>query len=1212
MWGKFNVTRLSERDDILLGKPWLSAMKPDIDWGRNEITMLPTPRSRHIENLLNKIRRRNGVTPYRFEGLRPMIEDEEEAPFKPLKSLPLGTEHVLEEIRRKKKKKKTKKAKPAKEVPAEEKHFEMPQETDVMEDVWVGKINPLPEVKEVATYPLTDDEILIEYSADGSSVRLIENLTFDTPLTRDGTSKTETTKTKKTPLRNIWILATAKEEYTKTSNKAQEFAKDKAQETKKKPFEELVPEYLHDFADIFAKDGLNKLPPSRPGVDHRIETKEGFIPKSSRAYPLSPKETEAVKAFLDEHIQKDFIQPSKSPQASGFFFVGKKDGSLRPCQDYRYINEWTIKNAYPLPLIPPLIAKLKDAKYFTKVDVRSGYNNILIHPDDRWKAAFSTTFGLFEPKVMFFGLCNSPATFQAYMNQTFSKEIDEGWLIVYMDDILIFSSDLAEHQMRTRRVLEKLRQEQLFLKPEKCTFDSQEVEYLGMIIRPGQVAMDPAKLKGISEWQTPSTVKEVRSFLGFCNFYRHFISHYSDLARPLLDLTKKDTVFSWSTDCEASFLKLKQCFTTEPVLRNPDPSRQFALATDASLFATGAVLLQTDDNGSYHPCGYLSQSLNAAERNYQIYDRELLAVIRALKAWRHFLEGNPHPVIVFTDHKNLLYFRSSQTLTRRQARWQLTLCEYDLQFHHVPGSKLAAPDALSRRPDHDNSDRDNEDVVLLPDSLFVKLIDTALASKFKAANDNPADLTIKTAADALNGLCAPPMKSALSDWRMDEGILYFKDRAYVPPDLRKRILELHHDHPTAGHPGRSNTEWNVKKSYWWPGMGTFIRQYVDGCTMCQQMKSDTHPTTPPLMPIPSTCTRPFSQVSVDLITDLPESAGYDSIMVVVDHGLTKGVIFSPCKKTITAEGVAELFYKKVFMRFGLYDKIISDRGPQFASKLAKELGRLLDYQVALSTAYHPQTDGQTERMNQELETYLRIYCRTTPNDWAKHLPMAEFVHNSRRHSARNASPFYLMMGYEPKGIPYAFPDSALPAAEDRVKKLAKIREEALACHSLAQQRMAERTFGRKYQPWKVGDKVWLSAAHLITHFPSKKLAPKRYGPFTVKQVLSPITFTLELPATWRVHPTFHASELSSYQETDVHGPNYTEPPPDLIDGEEHYEIEAILQHRGTGTKRRYLVSWVGYPPSERTWIPEKDLKSAAEMLKDYKKRLKLTTKLLSC
>src|SRR6201746_2553036 len=376
---------------------------------------------------------------------------------------------------------------------------------DVKEDVWVSTMQFAPKVEDPSTFILADDEVLVEYSADASSIRLIENLSLDQPLTRDGTSKTELRHAAlNSPFRNDWILREAKGEIQKTSNKAPEFALAGEQEKKKKKtFEELVPSHLHDFADIFSDDGLNQLPPSRPGIDHRIETKPGFIPKSSKLYPLSPKETEAVKAFLDEHLKKDFIQPSKSPQASGFFFVGKKDGSLRPCQDYRYINEWTVKNAYPLPLIPPLIAKLRDAKYFTKMDIRWGYNNILIHPNDRWKAAFKTEFGLFEPKVMFFGLCNSPATFQAYMNQPFQKEIDEGWPLIYMDDIHIFSQNQEEHQSRSRRILDILRKERLFLKPTKCTFDAQEVDYLGMIIRPGHVAMDPAKLKGISEWPTP-------------------------------------------------------------------------------------------------------------------------------------------------------------------------------------------------------------------------------------------------------------------------------------------------------------------------------------------------------------------------------------------------------------------------------------------------------------------------------------------------------------------------------------------------------------------------------------------------------------------------------------------------------------------------------------------------------------------------------------
>ena len=284
------------------------------------------------------------------------------------------------------------------------------------------------------------------------------------------------------------------------------------------------------------------------------------------------------------------------------------------------------------------------------------------------------------------------------MNDIFGDMIQEGWVIIYMDDILIFSSNIDTHHSRTARVLDRLREHQLSLKPEKCSFDVTEVEYLGMVVKPGSIMMDPIKLDGINKWQSPTTVKEVRSFLGFANFYRRFIADYSSIARPLIDLTKKDVIFQWNEEHEKTFRRLKEIFISAPILQIPDKNLPFSIATDASLYATGAVLLQKDQNGNWLPCSFLSQSFNAAERNYQIYDRELLAIVRALKAWRHYLLGSPFPVLVRTDHKNLTYFRTIQDLNRRQARWQNFLSQFELQILHVPGKDLTIPDALSRRP----------------------------------------------------------------------------------------------------------------------------------------------------------------------------------------------------------------------------------------------------------------------------------------------------------------------------------------------------------------------------------------------------------------------------------------------------------------------------------------------------------------------------------
>ena len=333
---------------------------------------------------------------------------------------------------------------------------------------------------------------------------------------------------------------------------------------------------------------------------------------------------------------------------------------------------------------------------FTKFDIRWGYNNVCIKDGHQWKAAFVTHRGLFKPTIMFFGLCNSPTTFQHFMNDSFRNMIVEGWLVLYMDDILVFSPDEQTHTKCTKRVLQRMMYLDLHLKLEKCTFAATEVEYLGMIVCPGQLAMDPVKLDGIAKWPTPTKVKDVQSFLGFTNFYHHFIPNYSNIARPLIDLTKKNTPWLWTMTHDSAFSQLKSLFLSKPILQLLNPSQPFALTTNASKYASGALLLQTNSNGDWHPCSYLSQSFSPAERNYDIYDHKLLAIIHTLKAWQHYLHGSPFPIQVFTDHKNLTFFCSPQCLNHRQARWLLDLVDFDLHLIHVPGSHLAGPDALSQ------------------------------------------------------------------------------------------------------------------------------------------------------------------------------------------------------------------------------------------------------------------------------------------------------------------------------------------------------------------------------------------------------------------------------------------------------------------------------------------------------------------------------------
>ena len=455
----------------------------------------------------------------------------------------------------------------------------------------------------------------------------------------------------------------------------------------------------------------------------------------------------------------------------------------------------------------------------------------------------------------------------------------------------------------------------------------------------------------------------------------------------------------------------------------------------------------------------------------------------------------------------------------------------------------------------------------------------------------------------MNSSIPPAFRSRLSDWQYTDGVLTYKGHVFVPPtdDLRRDILRCCHDHPTAGHPSFLKTRQLVAAEFWWPGLASYVHASVAGCATCQQNKANTHPTTPPSAPIASTSSLSFHQISCDLITDLPPSTGFDSLLVVVDHGLSKGVILCPTKKTVTAERIASLFFHKVFLRFGLYMKIISDRGPQFASKFAKELGRILQYDLTLSTAYHPQTDGETEWVNQEIETYLRIFCGSKPTTWAESITHAEFAHNHRPHSITGKSPFFLMMGYEPIALPTILPSTSVPAVELRLKELTAAHNEALAAHELARQVMARCT-RKPFSPFRKGDKVWLEARNLKRQLSNPKFAPKREGPFVIVKVLSPITYELRIPKTWKIHPVFHTSLLSPYGETDVHGPNFPKPPPDLIEGEEEYKIEKILRHRGPPSNRSFLIRWKGFSAEDDSWEPERNLKHSKTTLTEYKKR----------
>jgi len=378
---------------------------------------------------------------------------------------------------------------------------------------------------------------------------------------------------------------------------------------------------------------------------------------------LSKFEQETLKEFIDENLTNGFIRSMSSPHGAPVLFVKKKDGSLWLCVDFRGLNRIVKKDQYPLPLISNLLDSPHKARIYTKIDLRYAYHLVRIAEGDKWKTAFRTRYGAFKWSVMPFGLTNAPAAFQCFMNNVFSDLLNV-CVVVYLDNILIYSDDITQHWSHVKEVLKRLRKAELYAKAEKCEFHSDSVEYLGYVLSPSSLTMSDAKVKTIQEWLEPKKVKDIQSFLGFANFYRRFIFNYSNIVIPLTRLTRKNTLWNFDNDCRIAFNTLKQAFTSAPILTHWVPDAQLVVETDASDYALAAILsIMTKDN-EIHPVAFHSRTFSAPELNYDVHDKELLAIFEAFKIWRHYLEGSASPIDIVTDHKNLEYFSTTKILMR--------------------------------------------------------------------------------------------------------------------------------------------------------------------------------------------------------------------------------------------------------------------------------------------------------------------------------------------------------------------------------------------------------------------------------------------------------------------------------------------------------------------------------------------------------------------
>ena len=822
-------------------------------------------------------------------------------------------------------------------------------------------------------------------------------------------------------------------------------------------------------------------------------------------------------------LEQDIIRPSSSPWSSPVVLVKKKDGSLRFCVDYRKLNDVTIKDSYALPRIDDCLDSLSGSRFFSALDLASGYWQISLAEEDKCKSAFSTHDGLFSFEVMPFGLTSAPATFQRVMQDTL-RGLQWDICLVYLDDILIFSKDFDEHLERLGQVFDRLKTAGFTLKPSKCHFFRREVEYLGHIVSSSGISPNPKKVKAVQECPFPKNIHEVRHFLGLVSYYRRFIKDFSTVAKPLITMTEKKARVQYTPQAFKAFCDLKSALLNAPVLSCPDFSQPFIVETDASQVGLGAVLTQKL-NGHEHPIAFASKVLTKAERNYSTTEREALAIVWSIRYFHSYLHGRKF--LLRTDHKPLKFIKTVRDPKHRLARWITELGQFDFDIEFRTGRTNSHADGLSRLPHGDNSIEELDDDILLPpesrrDGVFpveseqrTMAASTQLLSGWTPFDIVQAQRACPKLSLILKILDGESISLDASSWdsefrhyeklaRQNEiirpkGYLEYRGVVVIPTQERPNVLRWAHDDATAGHLGREKTLARLQPRVYWWRMEDSVRDWIVTCDTCQSFRVERPSTRQPLTPMP--IFPPLSAWACDLIVSLPTTPrGNKYILVAIDYG-TRWVEAFPLPNQ-SAETISRVLLDQVFFRFGIPEVIHSDQGANFESRLLHEICNLLGIKKTRTTPYNPRGNGLVEKMNSTIKKCLATSSHSHPESWDLRLPSVLFAIRTTIQSSLRVSPYEALFHLHPR-TPLDLqcqPDISHPLVSRISAELLDSLQAVQNNLQIAQERQKLYFDSQLPQPpdYQIGDLV--QRAYRPRPGETPKLCPKWAGKYTVKEV----------------------------------------------------------------------------------------------------------------